>query len=139
MLGYWQRPDENDAVWQDGWMASGDAGYVDDAGYLYIVGRLKEMIITGGLNVYPAEVERVLIEHPAVREAAVVGVPDERWGETPAAFIVAGAEVDDAELIAHCRSQLARYKLPSSFSRIDELPRTETGKVVKARLAELIA
>lgn len=139
MLGYFNRPEENDAVWRDGWMATGDAGYVDDAGYLYIVGRLKEMIISGGLNVYPAEVERVLLEHPAVREVAVVGVPDPRWGETPAAFVVLADAVDDDELAAHCRSRLARYKLPSSFSRVDELPRTETGKVLKARLAELIA
>lgn len=139
MLGYFNRPEENAAVWRDGWMATGDAGYVDEAGYLYIVGRLKEMIISGGLNVYPAEVERVLLEHPSVREVAVVGVPDPRWGETPAAFVVLGDAVNDDELVAHCRTRLARYKLPSSFSRVDELPRTETGKVLKARLAESLA
>jgi acyl-CoA synthetase (AMP-forming)/AMP-acid ligase II len=138
MLGYFNRPQENDAVWRDGWMASGDVGYLDDEGYLYIVGRKKEMIISGGLNVYPAEVERVLLEHAAVREVAVVGVPDERWGETPAAFIVAAADVSDDDLREHCRARMARYKLPSSFSRVSELPRNETGKIVKARLAELI-
>jgi acyl-CoA synthetase (AMP-forming)/AMP-acid ligase II len=138
MLGYWQRPEEDAKVWQNGWMASGDVGYVDEEGYLYIVGRLKEMIISGGLNVYPAEIERVLLEHPAIREVAVVGVPHARWGETPVAFLVLADDVSDEELILHCRERLARYKLPSSFKRIDDLPRNETGKVVKPRLAELV-
>jgi acyl-CoA synthetase (AMP-forming)/AMP-acid ligase II len=134
MEGYWQRPEEESAVWRDGWMATGDSGYVDEDGYLYIVGRKKEMFISGGFNVYPAEVERVIVAHPAVREVAVVGVSHDRWGETGVAFIVLGEEVEDDELQALCRSELSRYKVPSRFVRISELPRNATGKVVKSRL-----
>lgn len=134
MAGYWQRPEEEAAVWRDGWMATGDSGYVDESGYLYIVGRRKEMFITGGLNVYPAEVERVLVEHPAVREAAVIGVPHSRWGETGVAFVVLGQAVDDEELERHCRAELSRHKVPSRFVRVEDLPRNATGKVLRRRL-----
>ncbi len=137
MIGYWQRPEEEASVWREGWMATGDSGYTDEDGYLYIVGRKKEMFISGGLNVYPAEVERVIISHPAVREAAVVGAPHPRWGETGVAFVVLSEEVADDELEDHCRAGLSRYKVPSRFVRLEQLPRNQTGKVVRRRLKSM--
>jgi acyl-CoA synthetase (AMP-forming)/AMP-acid ligase II len=138
MTGY-SRPEDERGLWRDGWMASGDVGYVDADGYLYIVARKKEMIISGGFNVYPSEVELVLLQHQFIREAAVVGVPHARWGETPAAFLVTSGDVDDGELLDLCRAQLARYKHPTSFIRVDALPRNETGKILKGRLAATLS
>jgi acyl-CoA synthetase (AMP-forming)/AMP-acid ligase II len=137
MAGYWNRPDATEAaIDADGWYRSGDAGHLDEDGYLYITDRIKDMIISGGENVYPAEVERVLAEHPAVADVAVIGVPDDRWGEVPKAVVVPapGQVVDEAELIAFCREQLARYKCPKSVDVVDELPRNPTGKVLKKDL-----
>jgi acyl-CoA synthetase (AMP-forming)/AMP-acid ligase II len=134
MLGYWNRPEETaTATTPDGWLRTGDGGYLDEDGYLFLTDRVKDMVITGGENVYPAEVERVLIEMPGVREVAVIGVPDERWGETPKAVIVAAADADlsEPEVIGYCHDRLARYKCPTSVEWTDELPRTPSGKVMK--------
>ena len=108
----------------------------DDEGCYRIVGRTKDMIISGGENVYPAEIENVLHEHPAVREAAVVGVPDERWGEVCLAFVVLVAEASEDELLEHCRGRLARYKVPKGVRFLESLPRNALDKVVKSELLE---
>lgn len=137
MLGYWNRPDETAAVLgADGWLRTGDLGRLDDAGRIHLVDRAKDLIITGGENVYPAEVENVLGAHPDLGEAAVIGVPDERWGESVKAVVAArpGAVVDPAEVIAFCRERLARFKCPTSVDVVEHLPRTATGKVVKPAL-----
>jgi long-chain acyl-CoA synthetase len=137
MKGYWNLPQETaSAIVDDGWFRSGDAGYLDDDGYLYIHDRVKDMIVSGGENVYPAEVENALMSHPAVADVAVIGVPHERWGETPKALVVrvAGTDVSEADLIAHCRERLARYKCPTSVDWVDSLPRNPSGKVLKKDL-----
>jgi long-chain acyl-CoA synthetase len=139
MLGYWRRPDATDAALIDGWYRTGDAAYADREGYLFLVDRLKEMIITGGENVYSAEVEAALLDHPAVLEAAVIGIPDERWGEAVHAVVTVrpGTAVDGEELIAHCRRLIAGFKLPRSVDVRDEpLPRSAAGKTLKNQLRE---
>ncbi len=139
MAGYWHQPEQTAAaLTDDGWLRTGDLGYLDDQQRIYLVDRAKDMIITGGENVYPAEVEKVLAAHPALAEAAVIGVPDDRWGETVKAIVVArpGAAVDPAGVIAFCRGQLARFKCPTSVDVVDTLPHTATGKVVKPVLRE---
>ncbi|TCP53198.1 O-succinylbenzoate-CoA ligase [Tamaricihabitans halophyticus] len=134
MSGYWGNPAATaQALPEDGWLRSGDAGKLDADGYLYITDRIKDMIISGGENVYPAEIERVLAEHPAVLDVAVIGVPDERWGETPKAIVV-GKEIDVEELLAYCRERLAAFKCPKSITVLSELPRNPTGKVLKREL-----
>jgi long-chain acyl-CoA synthetase len=142
MAGYWRRPDETAAaVDSDGWFRTGDAGFLDDEGYLYISDRVKDMIISGGENVYPAEIENVLMAHPHVADVAVIGVPSERWGETPKALVVAapGTHPDEQELIVFCRDRLARYKCPTSVDLVDALPRNPTGKVLKHELRKQYA
>lgn len=137
MSGYWNRPDATaSAIADDGWYRSGDGGHLDADGYLYVTDRIKDMIISGGENIYPAEIERVLVEHPSVADIAVIGVPDEKWGEVPKAVVAAapGHAVDEAELLAYCRTQLAAYKCPKSVDVVDELPRNPTGKVLKKDL-----
>jgi acyl-CoA synthetase (AMP-forming)/AMP-acid ligase II len=137
MKGYWNRPDATaEAIDADGWFRSGDAGYFDEAGYLYIHDRVKDMIVSGGENVYPAEVENALFSHPCVADAAVIGVPDERWGEAVKAVVVlkAGSEADAAALIAHCRERIAGYKTPKSVDFIAVLPRNPSGKVLRREL-----
>jgi long-chain acyl-CoA synthetase len=137
MAGYWGRPDETAAVIDaSGWFHTGDAGYLDGDGYLYISDRVKDMIISGGENIFPAEVENALMAHPDVADVAVIGVPSERWGETPKAVVVPapGAIVDEADLIEFCRGRLARYKCPTSVVVTDVLPRNPTGKVLKHEL-----
>jgi long-chain acyl-CoA synthetase len=138
MLGYWRKPDETAATMtKDGWLRTGDAAYLRD-GYLYLYDRVKDMIVSGGENVYPAEVENVLMGHPAVADVAVIGVPHEKWGETVKAVVVAadGAEVDAGDLIAHARANLAHYKCPTSVDVVDELPRNPSGKLLKRELRE---
>jgi fatty-acyl-CoA synthase len=132
--GYWRNPEATAQTIVDGWLHTGDVVERDDEGYFWIKGRLKEMFISGGENVYPAEVESVLHEHPRVKDAAVVGVPDERWGEVGAAFVVLGGAVTEEELIAFARERLARFKVPKSVHAVDELPRNSMGKVVKSEL-----
>jgi long-chain acyl-CoA synthetase len=137
MLGYWNQPEQTAAVMAEGgWFRTGDAGYLDADGYLYIHDRVKDMIVSGGENIYPAEVENVLMAHPSVADVAVIGVPSERWGETPKALVVRtpGAEVSAEELIEFCRQRLARYKCPTSVDWVDALPRNPSGKILKKDL-----
>ena len=134
--GYWRDPDATAAAFEGGWFHTGDIGVRDDDGYLFIVDRLKDMIVSGGENIAGSEVERVLYEHAAVVEAAVVGRPDARWGEVPVAYVVVtpGATVTPDELVEHCRLQLAKFKVPKAVTLIDALPRNPSGKVLKREL-----
>ena len=135
MLGYWRRPEETAASRIGGWHRTGDLGVMDDEGFVTLVGRLKELYISGGENVYPAEVERVLGQHANVRDVAVVGVPDARWGESGRAYVVPARQpFDAAELLAWAGQRLARYKLPREVVVVAELPRTASGKVQKHAL-----
>lgn len=139
MLGYWNNPEATaDALTPDGWFKTGDAGYRDPEGFLFIHDRVKDMIVTGGENVYPAEVENALAKHAAVADVAVIGVPDERWGEAVKAVVVKAPdkEVSAEELIAFTREQLASFKAPKSVDFVDELPRNPTGKLLKKELRE---
>ncbi len=139
MLGYWQKLDETArTIDEDGWLRTGDAGYLDDDGYLFLHDRIKDMIVSGGENIYPAEVENVVLAHPTVADAAVIGVPHEIWGETVKAMVVpvAGAEVDEAVLVAFCRERLAHYKCPTSVDTVAALPRNPSGKILKRELRE---
>ena len=138
MLGYWNNPDATAATLHpDGWLRTGDAGYLDD-GYLYLHDRLKDMIVSGGENVYPAEVENVLMTQPGVADAAVIGVPDERWGEAVKAVIVAspGAELSAEDVIAYARTRLGGFKLPKSVDFVTSLPRNPSGKLLKRAIRE---
>jgi acyl-CoA synthetase (AMP-forming)/AMP-acid ligase II len=134
--GYWRDEETTDRAFAGGWFHTGDIGVRDEDGYLFIVDRLKDMISSGGENISGSEVERVLYEHAAVLEAAVVGRPDERWGEVPVAFVVlrSGASVTADELLEHCRGQLAKFKTPKDITFIDALPRNPSGKVLKREL-----
>lgn len=137
--GYFERPEETAAaLTPDGWLRTGDGGYLDDDGYLFLTDRIKDMIVSGGENVYPVEVEEVLAHHPDVAEVAVVGVPDRRWGETVKAFVVprSGRSPAPDELIEFARRRLAGYKIPRTFEFVDDLPRTPSGKVLKRALRE---
>lgn len=139
MLGYWNNPDATAAtLTEDGWLKTGDAGYLDAQGYLYLHDRLKDMIVSGGENVYPAEVENVLMTHPDVADVAVIGVPDRRWGEAVKAVVVAvrGTGPTEAALISYARSRLAGFKLPKSVDFVDALPRNPSGKILKRALRE---
>ena len=138
MDGYWDQPDATAAAVVDGWFHTGDGGFIDDDGYVAIADRKKDVIITGGENVSSIEVEDALFSHPAVAEVAVIGVPHDKWGETPKALVVlaAGVEATEAELIAHCKTRLAGYKCPTSVEFREELARTATGKLQKFKLRE---
>jgi acyl-CoA synthetase (AMP-forming)/AMP-acid ligase II len=137
MLGYWRSDGSLDpALDANGWFHTGDAGCFDQDGYLYLKDRIKDMLISGGENVYPAEVERVLGEHPAVVEAAVVGLKSAEWGEVPKAYVVRREDVDAAALQAFARERLARYKVPKEIEFIEALPRTASGKVLRRDLRE---
>jgi len=136
--GYWRDPDATAKAFAGGWFHTGDVGVRDEDGYLYIVDRLKDMIVSGGENIATSEVERVLYEHEAVVEAAVLGRPDDRWGEVPIAYVVVhpNATVTPDELIDHCRGQLAKFKVPRDVLFIDALPRNPSGKVLKRELRD---
>jgi acyl-CoA synthetase (AMP-forming)/AMP-acid ligase II len=139
MLGYWNMPELTGAVLEDGWVRTGDGGYFDEDGYLYIVDRMKDMIITGGENVFSAEVESVISTYPGVAAVAVIGIPSKRWGEAVHAIVVIqpGVELDDAEIVEHCRARIANYKLPRSVEfRTDPLPVSGAGKVLKRELRD---
>jgi len=137
--GYWRRPDATtEALTGDGWFRTGDLGRLDEEdGSLEITGRSKELIISGGLNVYPREVEAALEDHPAVAQVAVAGVPSERWGEEVVAFVVPSGDLDGDALIAHCRERLSAYKCPKRVVALDELPVNRMGKVRRDALAEM--
>ncbi|WP_369360879.1 o-succinylbenzoate--CoA ligase [Streptomyces sp. cg2] len=139
MAGYWGLPEETAACFKDGWFRSGDAARIDEDGYVSIVDRIKEMIISGGENIYPAEVEGHLLAHPAVAECAVIGVPDDKWGEVPRAVLVPrqGVALDPDEVLASLAGRLAKYKIPKSVVIADELPRTASGKLRKAQVRQL--
>jgi acyl-CoA synthetase (AMP-forming)/AMP-acid ligase II len=138
--GYWRDPDATEAAFRGGWFHTGDIGVLDHDGFLTIVDRLKDMIVSGGENIASSEVERVLYEHDAVVEAAAVGRPDDRWGEVPVAFVVVddAATVTTDELLEHCRGQLAKFKVPKDVVFIDALPRNPSGKVLKRELRDRI-
>ncbi len=134
--GYWNRPEADASSFTDGWLHTGDAARMDDDGFYYIVDRWKDMYISGGENVYPAEVENVLYQIPGVAEAAIIGVPDERWGEAGLAIVALkpSQTMSETDIIAHCRENLARFKCPRSVAFVDALPRNATGKVHKPSL-----
>lgn len=137
MAGYWNKPEETArTLVAAGWLRTGDAGYLDEQGYLYLTDRVKDMIVSGGENVYPAEVENALASHPAIAEVAVIGVPDDRWGETVKAMVVvkAGARAAESDIIAFAKARLASYKCPTSVDFLAVLPRNPTGKVLKKDL-----
>ncbi len=137
MMGYWNKPDETaKTITADGWLKTGDAGYVDSDGFLFLTDRVKDMIVSGGENIYPAEVENALAAHPAIAEVGVIGVPSDRWGETVKAIVVkrAGHEVSAAEIISFAKENLASYKCPTSVDFIDILPRNPSGKILKKDL-----
>ena len=140
MKGYWNRPDATAAaIDKEGWFHSGDVGYVDEDGFLYICDRLKDMVISGGENVYPAEVEAVIHDCPGVANVAVIGVPDARWGEVGRAFVEArpGSQVRSDEVSAFLEGRLARYKRPKQVVVMAALPRTASGKIDKQQLRNL--
>ena len=135
LRSYWERPDATADAFRDGWFLTGDIGEFDDDGYVSIVGRSKDLIITGGFNVYPREIEELLAEHPAVAEAAVAGEPSAEWGETVVAYVVVSdSGVSEAELLEWCAARLAKYKRPRHVRFLDALPRNALGKVVKSEL-----
>ena len=136
MKGYWCNPEATAETLRVGWLHTGDMGYIDDHGYLFLMDRSKDMIISGGENIYPREIEEVIVQHPAVREVAVIGVPDPTWGEAIKAVVsvVPGSSVTEGELIDFCADYIARYKKPKSVDFVDELPKNNYGKIVKREL-----
>jgi acyl-CoA synthetase (AMP-forming)/AMP-acid ligase II len=138
LSGYWHLADATAEAFRGGWFHTGDAGCLDEAGYVYLKDRVKDTIISGGENVYPAEVENALYEHPDVKEVAVVGVPDDHWGEVPKAFVVLapGAEFSPDDLRSFAAERLAKFKVPREFAAAEALPRNAAGKVLRRELRE---
>ncbi len=137
MAGYWNRPEETAETIKDGWLHTGDIAVHDADGFVYIRDRIKDMIISGGENIYPAEIEDVLVAHPGIADAAVIGMPSPKWGESPLAVVVrADPELDEAAVLAHCNGKLARFKLPRRAVFTDAIPRNPTGKALKRLLRE---
>ena len=136
MNGYWRNPEATADTIRNGWLHTGDMGYMDESGYLFIMDRSKDMIISGGENIYPREIEEVLVQHPAVREVAIIGVPDPKWGEAIKAVVsfVEGKSATEDELIAFCKDNIASYKKPKSIDFLDELPKNNYGKILKREL-----
>jgi len=138
--GYYKNPEATNASFRDGWFYTGDLGYFDQEGYLYVSGRKKDMVKSGGISIYPLEIESVIYSHPDILEAAVIGVPDPQWGEALKAVIVLkpGARLQSGELLSYCKERLSAYKVPKSVEFRDSLPHTEVGKVNKVKLKETI-
>jgi acyl-CoA synthetase (AMP-forming)/AMP-acid ligase II len=136
MKGYWRNPEATAETIRNGWLHTGDVGYMDESGYLFIMDRSKDMIISGGENIYPREIEEVLVRHPAVREVAVIGVPDPKWGEAIKAVVSLekNRTTTEEDLIAFCKDNLASYKKPKSVDFVDELPKNNYGKILKRDL-----
>lgn len=137
-IGYWNKPEETLETLKDGWVYTGDLGFADSKGFIFLVDRKKDMIISGAFNIYPKEIEDVIAKHPEVKEVAVIGVPDEKWGEAVKAVVAIqpGAKVSEAEIIDFCRERLASFKKPKSVDFVDQLPRNPYGKVLKTSLRE---
>jgi len=138
MRGYWNRTDDTARTLRDGWLHTGDAGFLDENGYLYIHDRLKDMIVSGGENVYPAEIESALYGHADIADVAVIGVPDDRWGEAVKALIVLKPDrfADPTGILHFARARLAGFKIPKSIEFVRELPRNPSGKILKRLLRE---
>ena len=138
MKGYWRDPEATAETLRNGWLHTGDVGYIDECGYLFLMDRSKDLIISGGENVYPREIEEVIVQHPAVREVAVIGVPDPVWGESIKAVVslIPENEVAETELIDFCADHIARYKRPKSIDFVEELPKNNYGKILKRELRE---
>ncbi len=137
MAGYWNRPDETAATIKDGWLHTGDIAVRDADGFVFIRDRIKDMIISGGENIYPAEIEDVLLAHPRIVDVAVIGMPSAKWGESPLAVVVAAdADLDEHTVLEHCQGKLARFKLPRRAVFTDAIPRNPTGKALKRVLRE---
>ncbi|HQU14159.1 MAG TPA: AMP-binding protein, partial [Thermodesulfobacteriota bacterium] len=138
MKGYWRDPAATAETLRNGWLHTGDVGFMDDDGYVFILDRSKDMIVSGGENIYPREIEDAILRHPSVREVAVIGVPDREWGESVKAIVVPapGTAVTEQELIAFCKDHLASYKKPRSVEFADVLPKNSNGKVLKRELKE---
>lgn len=140
MKGYYKMPEETAIALRDGWLYTGDMAREDEDGYFYIVDRKKDMIIVGGFNVYPREVEEVLYEHPEVVECAVIGVPDEDFGEQVQAYVVVkqGSDLNEEDLLAYCQQHLVKYKVPSVIHFSEELPKNATGKILRRSLRDRV-
>jgi acyl-CoA synthetase (AMP-forming)/AMP-acid ligase II len=138
--GYYKNPEATNASFRDGWFYTGDLGYFDEEGFLFVVGRKKDMVKSGGISIYPLEIESVIYSHPAILEAAVIGVPDVQWGEAVKAVVVVkpDAELKTEDLLRFCKERLSPYKVPKSVEFRPSLPHTEVGKVNKAKLREMI-
>ncbi|MFC0273994.1 o-succinylbenzoate--CoA ligase [Metabacillus herbersteinensis] len=137
-IGYWNRNDATLESIKDSWLYTGDLGYLDDEGFLYVLDRRSDLIISGGENVYPAEIEGILMSHPAVTEAGVVGITDDRWGQVPFAFVVANKSISEGELLDFCKGKLATYKVPKAIKFEKVLPRNASNKLLRRKLKELI-
>ena len=139
MKGYWNKPEETAAVLKNGWLHTGDVGYMDEDGYIYITDRKKDLIIRGGENIYPKEIENILHQHPAVLEAGVIGIPDEVYGEAVKAFVVLKKEgaVSCEELMNFCKDNMPTYKRPKVMQLMNELPKSAVGKILRRELRKI--
>jgi len=137
-IGYWNKPEETAETLKNGWVYTGDLGFFDSRGFVFLVDRKKDMIISGAFNIYPKEIEDVIAAHPAVKDVAVIGVPDEKWGQAVKAVVVLqqGAKASEKEIIDFCRDRLASFKKPKSVAFVEKLPRNPYGKVQKTTLRE---